>query len=238
MSDEPILRASHVSRTFGEGNAMTTAVADVSLELHPGKITLLMGPSGSGKSTLLAMLGGLLRPSGGQIVAQGQDLWRLSEQDRHRFRLDHCGFIFQGFNLFPALSARQQLEIVLCLGMDVSRRKARRRADEMLGLLGLAGKAGLMPAEMSGGEKQRVAVARALIKEPTFCFADEPTAALDWAHGQGVVELLCSTCRQRHTTLIMVTHDARLTSYVDQMLHVNDGRLVETVGETHLGPVS
>ena len=232
MIEESILQADHVSRTFGEGHAQTVAVADVSLQLFRGKVTLLMGPSGSGKSTLLAMLGGLLPPSTGNVVTLGMDFWQLSEQDRHRLRLQHFGFIFQGFNLFPALSARQQLELVLCLGNNVPLLQARQRADDMLGLLGLEDKKLLRPIEMSGGEKQRVAVARALIKEPTFCFADEPTGALDWAHGRSVVELLCSTCRQRNTTLIIVTHDARLISFVDQVLHMDDGRIVDAPSET------
>ena len=160
MIEEPILRARHLSRSFGEGHALTVAVADISLELFRGKVTLLMGPSGSGKSTLLALLGGLLSPSTGQVAILGKDFWQLSEQDRHRVRLEHFGFIFQGFNLFPALSARQQLELVLCLGNDVPLPQARRRADDMLGILGLEDKKLLRPIEMSGGEKQRVAVGR------------------------------------------------------------------------------
>src|SRR5262249_12908402 len=161
----------------------TTALHEVSLELYRGQMVLLMGPSGSGKSTLLAVLSGLLHPDSGQVVALGKDLWRLSERERERFRLRHCGFIFQGYNLFPALTARQQLEVVLRWGAGATGREARRRADEMLALLGLARKARLRPTQLSGGEKQRVAIGRALIKSPTFCFADEPTSALDWAHG-------------------------------------------------------
>ena len=135
-----------------------------------------MGPSGSGKSTLLAVLSGLLRPDGGQVMSLGQDIWKMSDAQRERFRLKHCGFIFQGYNLFAALSARQQLEMVVRWGKGASAKDARRRADEMLTLLGLGKKSHLRPSELSGGEKQRVAIGRALIKEPEFCFADEPTA--------------------------------------------------------------
>src|SRR5439155_20386833 len=142
-----------------------------------GEIVLLMGPSGSGKSTLLAILSGLLRPDSGQVQALNQYLWTMSDKQRERFRLEHFGFIFQGYNLFAALTARQQLEMVVRWGEGASAREARRRAEEMLALLGLARKAHLRPAELSGGEKQRVAIGRALIKNPNFCFADEPTSA-------------------------------------------------------------
>src|SRR5213076_327767 len=130
----------------------------VSLELYQGELGLIMGPSGSGKSTLLAALAGLKRPDSGQVVALGEDLWQLSDRDRKEFRLRHCGFIFQGYNLFPALTARQQLEIVLRWGQGVRGRDARRQADAMLDRLGLGRKVHLRPAQLSGGEKQRVAI--------------------------------------------------------------------------------
>src|SRR5262249_27341255 len=157
-------------------------------DLNGGEFVMLMGPSGSGKSTLLAVLSGLLHPDSGQVRTLGEDIWQQTELEREMFRLRYCGFIFQGYNLFPALTAQQQLEIVLRWGQGVSGREARRRAGEMLSLLGLARKAGLRPSQLSGGEKQRVAIGRALIKEPIFCFADEPTSALDWAHGEQVIE--------------------------------------------------
>src|SRR5262245_27594748 len=190
MRQEPgaLVKAEHVSRTFGEGALMHRALDNVSLELHAGEVLLLMGPSGSGKSTLLAILAGLLPPSEGRVLALGQDLWAMSERQRHEFRLRHCGFVFQGFNLFPAMSALQQLEIVLRLGELTTPSEARRRAQELLDALGIGDKAQLGPEQLSGGEKQRVAVARALIKNPTLFFADEPTASLDWARGREVVE--------------------------------------------------
>src|SRR4029077_9188408 len=133
------------------------------LELYQGQSSLLMGPSGSGKSTLLSVVSGLLRPDAGQVSVLGKDLWSLTDRARERFRLQHFGFIFQGYNLFPALTARQQLEMVLRWGEGLGRREARQRSDEMLALLGLSKKAHLRPAELSGGEKQRVAIGRALI---------------------------------------------------------------------------
>jgi putative ABC transport system ATP-binding protein len=197
--------------------------------MQAGRFSVLMGPSGSGKSTLLAILSGLMRPSVGQVRALGQDLWQLSEQARRDFRLRHCAFIFQGYNLFPALSARQQLEMVLRWGEGVSLRDARRRSAKMLDLLGLARKADLLPAQLSGGEKQRVAIGRALIKQPTFCFADEPTSALDWEHGRLVVELLRDIAHAQQATVLVVSHDARLVPLSDQVFHLEDGRLKEKV---------
>src|ERR1700687_2693743 len=165
----PTLQGRHLTRTFGEGEVKATALDGVSMEMYPGQISLLMGPSGSGKSTLLAILSGLLRPTTGNVEALGEDLWKRSDRQREQFRLRYCGFIFQGYNLFPALSARQQLEMMLRWGEGMNRGEARRKAEEMLALLGLAKKASLRPAEMSGGEKQRVAIGRALIKDPMFC---------------------------------------------------------------------
>jgi putative ABC transport system ATP-binding protein len=226
-SKEPTLYARELVRTFGKGENTTTALRDVSLDFSSGELVLLMGPSGSGKSTLLAVLSGLLRPSAGQVVALGTDLWQMPDGDRKRFRLRHYGFIFQGYNLFAALSARQQLELVLRWGEGVEPREATRRAQEMLEQLGLGRKADLRPNQLSGGEKQRVAIGRALIKEPAFCFADEPTSALDWAHGQEVVELLRTAAHERGATILMVSHDARVMPFADRVIHLEDGSLVQ-----------
>jgi putative ABC transport system ATP-binding protein len=187
-----------------------------------------MGPSGSGKSTLLAILSGLLAPDGGRVEILGEDLWRMSDGQREAFRRRHFGFIFQGYNLFPALTALQQLEIVLRWGENLTNREARRRSADMLGLLGLAKKANLRPAQLSGGEKQRVAIGRALVKEPALCFADEPTSALDWSHGEQVVELLVAAAHEQGATVLMVSHDPRTVPYADQVFHLEDGCLLES----------
>jgi len=186
-----------------------------------------MGPSGSGKSTLLAVLSGLLNPSSGEVHSLGENIWKMSERQRERFRLKYVGFIFQGYNLFPALNARQQLEMVLRWGEGASGRDARRRSDEMLALLGLAKKSRLRPSELSGGEKQRVAIGRALIKNPQFLFADEPTSALDWAHGEQVIELLRNAAHERGATILVVAHDSRIVPFVDRVLYLEDGNLRE-----------
>jgi putative ABC transport system ATP-binding protein len=227
--EQPTLRGYRLMRTFGSGTAKTTALRNVSLELYQGELGLIMGPSGSGKSTLLAALAGLKRPDSGQVMVLGQDLWQLSDRDRKEFRLRHCGFIFQGYNLFPALTARQQLEIVLRWGPGTKPREARVRAQEMLELLGLGRKADLRPCQLSGGEQQRVAIGRALIKGPALCFADEPTAALDWAHGRQVIELLRCAARESGATVLVVAHDARLAPYASRVFHLVDGSLAKSV---------
>jgi putative ABC transport system ATP-binding protein len=223
----PTLRGRRLVRAFGSGEVRTTALAEVSLDLFPGQIALLMGPSGSGKSTLLSVLSALLRPDQGTVTALGENLWELSDKARERFRLRHFGFIFQGYNLFPALTARQQLELVVRWGEGSGRREARQRAEEMLDLLGLGRKMHLRPGQLSGGEKQRVAIGRALIKEPAVCFADEPTSALDWSHGAHVVELLRAAAHDRGATILVVSHDSRIIPFADRVVHLADGRLGE-----------
>ena len=233
----PSLRAVRLTRTFGDGAQRRVALNDVTFDLFPGQIALLMGPSGSGKSTLLAVLSGLLNPDAGQVFARDDtgytDVWALSPAERERFRLLHTGFVFQGYNLFPAFTARQQLEIVLKWGQGVSHAAARDRADELLEKVGLAAQAHKKPAQLSGGEKQRVAIARALVKDPTFIFADEPTSALDWENGQKVIQLLRDAARDQGATVFVVSHDHRMLPFVDVAYHLEDGRL-----EQHEDPVA
>jgi putative ABC transport system ATP-binding protein len=221
------MKAWGLTRSYGSGDTKTFALRNVSLELYPGQIALLMGPSGSGKSTLLAVLSGLLYPDSGTVMAHDKDLWAMTERQREAFRLQYFGFVFQGYNLFPALTAREQLEMILRWGNGASVREARAKTDEMLAMLGLAKKATLRPLQLSGGEKQRVAIGRALIKQPGFVFADEPTAALDWKHGQHVVELLRAAAHDQNSTILIVAHDARIIPFVDRVLHLEDGILYE-----------
>ncbi|WP_406694420.1 ABC transporter ATP-binding protein [Singulisphaera sp. Ch08] len=227
--DAPALVAQNLHRSFGSGDEAVHVLCDVSLELDEGQVLLIMGPSGSGKSTLLAVLSGLLRPDQGQVRILGEDLWRMRETDRERFRLRHFGFVFQGFNLFPSLTAGEQLEMVVRWGEGASRRDARRRVGEILERLGLSRRAHLRADRLSGGEKQRVAVGRALLKSPRFCFADEPTGSLDWVHGEQVIELLQSAARERGAALFVVGHDPRLVPYADRVLHLADGRLTDEI---------
>ncbi|MGL4462743.1 MAG: ABC transporter ATP-binding protein [Planctomycetia bacterium] len=221
------LQANNLVRGFGEGELRTLALRGVSVDVMPGVVTVLVGPSGSGKSTLVSVISGLMRPDEGTVHAFDVDLWRLSEVEREEFRRRHFGFIFQGYNLFPALDARQQLELVLRWGHGVSKRDARRQSVEMLESLGLEGKLHLRPDQLSGGEKQRVAIGRALIKQPEFLFADEPTSALDWGHGETVVKLLRDLSRRRKTAVLLVSHDPRVERYADRVLHFEDGVVVD-----------
>ncbi len=229
----PSLRGVKLLKMFGDGASQRAALREVSIDLFPGQLALLMGPSGSGKSTLLAVLSGLLRPDGGQVQTRPQgtteylDVWSLSDKSREDFRRKHTGFIFQGYNLFPALTASQQLEIVLKWGNNLKPREARRQADEMLDRLGLLSQRNKKPAAMSGGEKQRVAIGRALAKNPTFIFADEPTSALDWENGQSVIRLLRDAAHTRGATILVVSHDQRMLPFVDVNYHLDDGRLEE-----------
>ncbi|HJZ59110.1 MAG TPA: ABC transporter ATP-binding protein [Gemmataceae bacterium] len=227
----PTLRGVHLTRTFGDGAKRRAALRDVSIELFPGQIALLMGPSGSGKSTLLALLSGLLEPDSGQVLAEDdghlRDVWAMSPKEREEFRLKTTGFVFQGYNLFPALTARQQIEIVLKWGGYAVGSDARRRADEMLEKLGLTLNRHKKPAQLSGGEKQRVAIGRALVKNPTFVFADEPTSALDWENGHVVLEMLRDAAHERRASILVVSHDHRIIPFVDVYYHLEDGHLEE-----------
>lgn len=221
----PVLAGLNLTRSFGEGEKRVTVLDDVSIDVDQGEFVLLMGPSGSGKSTLLAILSGLLRPDSGRVLALGEDLWALSDHEREHFRLKHSSFVFQAYDLFPALTAREQVEMVLRWGEGAGAREARQRADETLALLGLAGKGHLRPWQLSGGEKQRVAVARALVKKPAFCFADEPTGALDWSSGRRVIELLRDAADKDGTTVLLVGHDERIIPYSDRYYRLENGRL-------------
>ena len=225
----PALSAVQLRCSFGDGDKRRVILDDVTFELQPGTLSLLMGPSGSGKSTLLAILSGLLRPDSGRVLAaEGKgvtDVWSLNERQREQFRLRTTGFIFQGYNLFPALTAAQQLEIVLKWGLDLPQSEAREQSSAMLERLGMKSQMHKRPAQLSGGEKQRVAIGRALVKNPAFIFADEPTSALDWENGQQVMRLLRRSAHERGSAIFVVTHDHRLLPFVDVAYHLEDGHL-------------
>lgn len=227
INTDPVLQGLNLCRAFGSGAERTVALDAASIYLFPGQFTLLMGPSGSGKSTLLAILSALLPPDSGNVIVGGRDIWSMNDSEREKLRGVEFGFVFQGYNLFPALSARQQLEIVLRWGSQVGGREARQRSEAILDRLGLGKKLHLRPNQMSGGEKQRVAIARALVKQPRVCFADEPTSNLDWHHGENVVMMLKEMVSEMNLSLLVVTHDHRLEPYADRILHLEDGHLLE-----------
>ena len=197
----------------------------IDLDLPRGQFAAIMGPSGSGKTTLLSILGCILRASSGNLELLGEEVATLPERALPRLRRDLIGFVFQGFNLFPALSAAENVALALDL-RGIGAKFARRRAEELLAEVGLKDRMHVVPADLSGGQKQRVAIARALAGDPPILLADEPTAALDSTSGRTVIELLQRLAHQHARAVVMVTHDPRVLSYGDRILHLEDGRLV------------
>ena len=220
--DQTALSAKGLTKRFKTGRTYVEVLKGVDFDARHGDVTMVMGPSGSGKSTLVAVLSGLLRPDTGQVMALGDDLWKQGAGRIDRFRLDHCGFIFQGFNLFPALTALGQVTTVL-KHQGMNHDEARTVAKEALSEVGLEKRMNQRPSEMSGGEKQRVAIARAIAKRPSLLFADEPTSALDGENGQVVIRLLRRAATDHGAAVICVTHDTRLEAYADRVIHIEDG---------------
>lgn len=222
---EPIVLAEHVTKTFGDGPRAVTAVHDVSLEVSAGDTVALMGPSGSGKTTLLTLIGALDRPTSGRILLDGLDISTVRESRLHEVRRRKVGFVFQDFYLVPNLTAVENVLLpTLPLGRD---HRFRRRAEEILGTVGLAGRVDHRPTQLSGGEMQRVAIARALILDPPVVLADEPTGNLDSASGAEVVRVLLRLTEEQGTTIIVATHDDRVSSRMGRLLRMRDGALVD-----------
>jgi putative ABC transport system ATP-binding protein len=225
MSSETAIAAHGLTKRFKTGRTHIEVLKAVDFDARHGDVTMVMGPSGSGKSTLIACLSGLLKPDVGTVTAMGEELWSYRPGKIDRFRLDHCGFIFQGFNLFSSLNALDQVALILKY-KGFSRSEARRRAEIALDEVGLTNRIRQRPSEMSGGEKQRVAIARALAKEPQLLFADEPTSALDGETGQVITKLLQRAAKQHGAAVVCVTHDPRLEAYADRIIHIEDGRIL------------
>nr|WP_232731841.1 ABC transporter ATP-binding protein [Oscillatoria sp. PCC 10802] len=209
---------------FQSGQQWYQALKGINLEIQQGQIQLLMGPSGSGKTTLLSILAGMLTPSAGRVFLLGQEITKMSRAQLAQFRLKNIGFIFQGFNLFPALTAAENIELALEI-KGIRGRKARQQAHTLLEQVGLADKAKLHPRDLSGGQKQRVAIARALAGNPQLIMADEPTAALDSHSGHAVIELLRRLAKEGGSTVLMVTHDPRIVDVADRVLYLEDGEI-------------
>lgn len=222
---DSILELHDVSKIYGTGHTAVKAVNHVDLQVKPGEIVLIMGPSGSGKTTLLSMAGLLLGPTQGAIRIDGTDTSRLNQRQRAALRLRTVGFVFQAYNLLDALTARENVEIVMNMA-GVNGSGARERATELLTLLGLAERVDHLPADLSGGEKQRVAIARAIANNPPLILADEPTGNLDSKTGREVMELLCCGLgRDQGRAIVIVTHDHRLRKIADRVLWLEDGQL-------------
>ncbi|HET8676721.1 MAG TPA: ABC transporter ATP-binding protein [Blastocatellia bacterium] len=220
------ISVSDLSKVYSSGAAAVRALDGVSLDVDAGERVMLMGPSGSGKTTLLQIIGCILKPTTGSVRILGREITRLSERELPRVRLAHIGFIFQGFNLFPTLSAGENLELALDL-KGIRGRDARKRSHELLEQVGLADKYNSSPSDLSGGQKQRVAIARALAGEPDIILADEPTAALDSQSGRMIMEMLSDMARRRGRAVVVVTHDNRTIDFADRIVHIEDGQLRE-----------
>lgn len=214
-----------VTKAFGSGDTQTMALRGVDVRIASGELTLLVGPSGCGKTTLISIVAGLLDPTSGEVEVLGTNLTKLSGSRLVSFRAKNIGFVFQQYNLLPALTAAENAAVPLLIAGQ-PRREAVRKAEELLGRLGLGDRTRSLPAQLSGGQQQRVAIARALIHEPRLLVCDEPTAALDAHSGQTVMELLKRTAVQPDRAVIIVTHDNRVHRFGDRIVSMDDGRVV------------
>jgi putative ABC transport system ATP-binding protein len=220
------LEVKNVVKTFIVDGGKINAVDDISFQVRAGEFVALVGPSGSGKTTMLSILAALLTPTSGQVLIDGQDLAKMSEKQRVGLRREKIGFTFQSNNLIPYLTARENVEFMLRLNGKTNR-AGRMRSQELLARLGLNDRLHNLPAQMSGGQQQRVAIARALIHNPTVVLADEPTASLDTERAFQVVETFANLIHENNRAGIMVTHDLRMCKYVDRVLMMRDGKLVQ-----------
>src|SRR5215831_5894471 len=222
----PALELRNVSKSYREGDAERVVLRDVSVTIARGEIVVLLGRSGSGKSTLLNVIAGIDRPTAGCVMVDGTDLTALDEQARTRFRRTHIGFVFQFFNLIPLLTVEENLLLPLDL-LGRADARGRARAAELLDRVGLADRARAYPDRLSGGEQQRVAVARALVHDPALVLADEPTGNLDAETAKVVVELLDQLVRELGKTVVMATHSAEVVGNADRVFLVQHGQLAE-----------
>lgn len=242
-TDSPVLEAHGIVKELGQGAGKVVAVKGVDISLYPGELALLMGPSGSGKTTLISILGCILTQTAGTVKVAGVDTSGLSPDELATLRRSNIGYIFQSYNLFPTLTALENVRIALDVA-GITGQEAIDRATEALTGVGLARKLNSYPANLSGGEKQRVAVARAIATHPSIVLADEPTAALDGENGHGVMRLLTEIAREQGRSILVVTHDPRTLQYADRVIHIEDGLIVKeerrtrgvavVAGEAHL----
>jgi len=221
-NDEAAISVRNLTKTYTEGGVPVPALRGVDLDIYRGEMTMLVGPSGSGKTTLLSIMGCILTATSGSIRISGEEMSHLRQSQLPKVRLEHIGFVFQSFNLFPTLTAGENVELMLDL-KGVHKKDARKRAQELLEQVGLADKFHSFPSNLSGGQKQRVAIARALAAEPRIVLADEPTAALDSHTGRTVIELMRDLAHNRGRAVVVVTHDARVIELADCTIRIEDG---------------
>ncbi len=222
---EPSIKANAIVKWFGEGEARTPAVREVTLEAYWGEMLYIVGPSGSGKTTLLSILSGILRPDSGSVTVEGVDIWNIGKDKLADFRLHKIGFVFQDFHLFPRLTTAENVAIPLILkrqnwGESIA------EAVKYLEIVGLKNRADLPPVKLSGGEQQRVAIARAIAGQPDILIMDEPTASLDGDTGQAIVGFVKKNILTEKRCILIVTHDSRISEFATRIIKIEDGRLV------------
>lgn len=230
MNTDPIVQAAGLTRTVSTGSSTLTIVDDVSIDIYSGEAVAVVGASGSGKTTLLALLAGLDVPSAGRVSIDGHELSQMDEDGRARIRRDRVGFVFQSFQLLPALTALENVMLPLELAGVAD---ARRRSRAILERVGLAQRLHHYPRQLSGGEQQRVAIARAFVTEPQVVFADEPTGNLDARTGEEIISQMFELNRERGTTLVLVTHDENLARRCQRRLELAAGRIVGEIRQSH-----
>ena len=228
---KPLIECRDVTKVYGSGNAEVHALRGVNLDVYPGEITMLVGPSGCGKTTLLSVIAGILRPTKGSVMALGTELTKLSSWRRTAFRRQNVGFVFQQFNLLPALTAVENAAVPLVI-QGYSKRAAMADARVLLEKMGMADRANNLPGQLSGGQQQRVAIARALVHHPHLLVCDEPTSALDAKTGHKILELLRSIAIEGDRAVIIVTHDSRIFEFADTLARMDDGH-IEALERNH-----
>lgn len=218
-----VLEVKDLCKVYGEGETAVHAVDHVSFEVEKGEFVAIVGVSGSGKSTLMNLIGGIDRPTAGKVIIDGEDLYALSESERAIFRRRNIGMIFQFYNLIPTLTAEENIMLPFLLD---KRRPEKAKVKDLLALLGLEARATHLPSALSGGQQQRVSIGRALINDPAFILADEPTGNLDSQSGREVMALLQMANRKYHQTVLLITHDERIALSADRILTIGDGKLL------------
>ena len=222
ISAEPVLRARALTKTYGSGATAVHALREIDLDVRPGEFIVLLGASGSGKSTLLNILGGLDRPSSGDVDFFDHRLTGASDDELTRYRREHVGFVFQFYNLIPSLTVRENVALVTDIAADPM------PVDEALALVALSQRRDHFPSQLSGGEQQRVAIARAIAKRPQLLLCDEPTGALDYATGKLVLEVIARINQELGTTAVVITHNAAIAGMADRVIRLSGGRIVST----------